>query len=197
MKTHFKNASSGFLVFTDTVAAITFNKRAAEELAERLDAALAPLGIPPHSVRVRTFHALGREILRDAGMDVSRLMDRSTLLGELLPDVPKAAHGTYDTAFSRLKLEYAVTGDDVAADPEAGPLARAFVRYEQTLTERDALDFDDLVRRALACLDDDAGLLARWRSRCGQPGGGSATRSGCTRYGLSKSPPRPVSTLSL
>lgn len=151
----------------DTVAAITFNKRAADELAERLDTALAALGIPPHTVRVRTFHALGREILRDAGVDVSRLVDRSALLGELFPDLPAAAHGRYDTAFSRLKLEYAVTADDVVADPEAGPLARAFVRYEQALAERGALDFDDLVRRALACLDTDAGLLARWRSRCG------------------------------
>ena len=37
------------------------------ELGERLDAALAPLGVEPGAVRVRTFHALGREILRDAG----------------------------------------------------------------------------------------------------------------------------------
>src|ERR687897_1681297 len=51
----------------DTIAAITFNKRAAEELGERLDAALAPLGVGPRAVRVRTFHALGRDILRDAG----------------------------------------------------------------------------------------------------------------------------------
>ncbi|MEO6207337.1 MAG: ATP-dependent helicase [Candidatus Limnocylindrales bacterium] len=150
----------------ETIAAITFNKRAAEELAGRLDAALAPLGIPPHTVRVRTFHALGREILRDAGVDVSHLMDRSALLGELFPDLPKESHGTYDTVFSRLKLEYAVTADEVAKDPGAGPIARAFVRYEQALTERGALDFDDLVRRSLTCLDDDAALLARWRSRC-------------------------------
>ena len=154
-------------VAADCVAAITFNKRAAEELADRLDAALAPLGIPSHTVRVRTFHALGREILRDAGVDVARLLDRPTLIGELFPDLPTAAHGRYDTAFSRLKLEYAVTADEVAADPEAGPVARAFVRYERALAERGALDFDDLVRRALACLDADAGLLARWRSRCG------------------------------
>src|SRR5262245_26936890 len=46
-----------------TVTAITFNKRAAEELAERADAALAPLGVASGTVRVRTFHALGREIL--------------------------------------------------------------------------------------------------------------------------------------
>src|SRR5918995_3329988 len=46
----------------DTVAAITFNKRAAEELGERLDVALAPLDVAAGAVRVRTFHALGREI---------------------------------------------------------------------------------------------------------------------------------------
>src|SRR5688572_31089589 len=45
-----------------SVTAITFNKRAAEELAARLDAAVEPLGIPAHAIRVRTFHALGREI---------------------------------------------------------------------------------------------------------------------------------------
>ena len=52
---------------TATIAAITFNTRAAEELRARLDPALAPLGVAPGGVRVRTFHALGLEILRDAG----------------------------------------------------------------------------------------------------------------------------------
>src|SRR5512140_2231874 len=51
-----------------SVTIVAFNKRAAEELTERLDAALAPLGVAAGSVRVRTFHALGREILRDAGV---------------------------------------------------------------------------------------------------------------------------------
>ena len=46
---------------------VAFNKRAAEELTERLDAALAPLGCGSGAARVRTFHALGREILLDAG----------------------------------------------------------------------------------------------------------------------------------
>src|SRR5215470_16173764 len=51
----------------DEVAAITFNTRAADELRERLAAALEPLavqGTGPKVVRVRTFHALGLEILR-------------------------------------------------------------------------------------------------------------------------------------
>ena len=54
----------------------------------------------------------------------------------------------------------------VAADPDAGPIARAFVAYERAIAERGGLDFDDLVRRALDALDDDPVLLARWRDRC-------------------------------
>src|SRR6187551_131970 len=47
------------------ICLVAFNKRAADELVERLDAALEPLGVAAGTVRVRTFHALGREILAD------------------------------------------------------------------------------------------------------------------------------------
>src|SRR5438477_12058664 len=50
----------------DAICAVTFNKRAADELEARLTDALQPLGVPAGRVRVRTFHALGREILRAA-----------------------------------------------------------------------------------------------------------------------------------
>ena len=72
--------------------------------------------------------------------------------------------GRYDTAFSRLKLELRVDPAQVAADPDAGPVARAFVRYEAALAARGALDFDDLVRRALDRLTErpeSAGAVAR------------------------------------
>jgi superfamily I DNA/RNA helicase len=150
------------------IAAITFNKRAAEELEDRLDAALEPLGVAGESVRVRTFHALGREILRDAGRAVEPLVDRAELIAELWPRTSLAERGRIDTAFSRLKLDLAVTAADVAADPEAGPVARAFVAYEAALQERGALDFDDLVRDALDALSTDDPLLKRWRHRCTQ-----------------------------
>ncbi len=149
-----------------TLAAITFNKRAAEELGERLDAALQPLGVAPGVVRVRTFHALGREILREAGVDVSGLVDRAEVVARLFPDLDADARGRLDTAFSRLKLDLAVTADQIDADDEAGPTARAYVAYERELATTGTLDFDDLVRRALAALGADARLLARWRDRC-------------------------------
>ena len=42
-----------------SICIVAFNKRAAEELTARLDAALVPLDVAAGSVRVRTFHALG------------------------------------------------------------------------------------------------------------------------------------------
>ena len=149
-----------------TIAAITFNKRAAEELAERASAALEPLGVSAGEVRVRTFHALGREILRDAGHPVDPLLDRAEVIEELWPRTSLAERGRLDTAFSRLKLDLAVTAAEVAADPDAGPVARAFVAYEAALDGRGGLDFDDLVRNALTELERDAPLLERWRTRC-------------------------------
>ena len=135
-----------------TVTVVAFNKRAAEELTERLDAALAPLEVAPGAVRVRTFHALGREILVDAGVAVDPLVDRDELLRSLLPAATAGERARLDLAFSRLKLDLQVSVDDVAADPEPGPVARAFVAYERAIRASGGVDFDDLVVRAVGCL---------------------------------------------
>jgi len=159
-----------------SIAAITFNARAAEELRERLAPALAPLGTgvlatagegaADGCVRVRTFHALGLEILRDAGRP-PRLASREAVLRRVLPGSGTAARRHLDDAFSRLKLDLRVTAAEVASDPDPGPLARAFVAYERALAEAGEIDFDDLVAGALRALEGSAELLARWRARCG------------------------------
>jgi DNA helicase-2/ATP-dependent DNA helicase PcrA len=148
-----------------SIAAITFNTRAAEELRARLDPALAPLGVAPGGVRVRTFHALGLEILRDAGLR-PELRSRDAILRRACPDLDAAARRRLDGASSRLKLDLAVTAEDVARDPSPGPVARAFLAYEKALGKAGGIDFDDLVALALRRLGEDAALLARWRSRC-------------------------------
>ena len=144
-----------------SICALTFNRRAAEELQERTDRALGELGRAAGSVRVRTFHALGRAILADAGVDVSRLVERHELLADLAGGpLPADALRWLDDAFTRLKL-----------DPERGPppedvaTHEAFAEYQAALAARDALDLDDLVARALPALTDDAMLLRRWRGR--------------------------------
>jgi superfamily I DNA/RNA helicase len=149
-----------------TVTVVAFNKRAAEELVQRIDAALKPLGGEPEAVRVRTFHALGREVLAEAGVDVTALADRDTVLRALYPEMPAADRGRLDLAFSRLKLDLRVAAADVAADEAAGPVARAWVAYERALRDDGVFDFDDLVLRALRLLERDPAALARWRGRC-------------------------------
>ncbi|HEY0444522.1 MAG TPA: ATP-dependent helicase, partial [Candidatus Limnocylindrales bacterium] len=151
-----------------TIAAITFNKRAAEELDARLADALGPLGTAPGAVRVRTFHALGREILAEAGVDVARLVDRDAILRETGIAPSAVTRRALDTAFSRLKLDLRADPGSVAADSAAGPVARAFVAYERALRDRGALDFDDLVARALQLLESDGAVLATWRRRCAE-----------------------------
>ena len=150
-----------------TIAAITFNKRAADELQERLAAALAPLGLASDSVRVRTFHALGLEILRSAGRAVQPLVDRAELLREVARTAGPVGWRRLDDAISRLKLDLGVTADEVAADPDAGPVARTFVAYEHAVAATGGLDFDDLVARSLRLLEQESPLLAAWRERCG------------------------------
>jgi len=149
-----------------TIAAITFNKRAAIELGERLATALEPLGVGEGAVRVRTFHALGLEILRDAGQAAEPLVDRLAVLRRIAPEVGPGGWRRLDTAFSKLKLDLGVTAEEVAADPAPGPIARAFVAYEAELAAEGGLDFDDLVARSLLTLERDSGALERWHARC-------------------------------
>jgi superfamily I DNA/RNA helicase len=148
------------------ITAVTFNKRAADEMASRVDAALEPLGLAAGSVRVKTFHALGREILIDGGESVEPLLDREAVLRDMWPDITVGAIRRLDDAFSRLKLEIGVTAREVGTDPEPGPIARAFLAYEQALEDAGGLDFDDLVARALRLLEARPPLLRRWRAKC-------------------------------
>ncbi len=163
-------ARIAWLVATGTpaerIAAIAFNKRAADELVERVGAALAPLDVPAGTVRVRTFHAFGREVLRAAGRQVEPLVDRDATIRSILPEADPAERRRLDTAFSTLKLELRADPAAVAADPLAGPRARAFVAYDAAVRATGGLDFDDLVARALSLLEDEPEILAGWRSAC-------------------------------
>ena len=150
----------------DEITAVTFNRRAAEELRERVDPAVAPLGVVAGSIRVATFHALGREILLGAGVAAAReVAGRETIVHSLWPTVTPAELRTLDDAFSRLKLDAFVTADDVAADPAPGPIGAAFVAYQGALAAAGQLDFDDLVAEAVRLLEADPAALARWRRR--------------------------------
>src|SRR6188472_3904740 len=111
-------ARIAWLVATGTdpeqITAVTFNKRAADELGERLVAALEPVIGDQAPPRVRTFHALGREILAEAGVSVRNLVDREEVIRRLNGKrPPPAALRKLDDAFSRMKLDLMLSADEV------------------------------------------------------------------------------------
>jgi superfamily I DNA/RNA helicase len=176
-----------------SICAVTFNRRAAEELRERISVALAPLdhavGTPraeahgavrseaegatasptlADRIRIRTFHALGLEILRTAGLPVEPLLDRDEVLRAVRPDASLAERRRLDTVISRFKLDVDVDPAAIDGDADAGPVARTYTAYEREIARRGGLDFDDLVARALRVLSSDAAILRQWRERCAQ-----------------------------
>jgi superfamily I DNA/RNA helicase len=151
----------------ETICAITFNRRAAEELRDRIEGALAPLGSDLAArIRIRTFHALGLEVLRAAGEPVTPLLDRDEVMRTVRPDLPDADRRRFDTIMSRFKLDLDIDPAQIERDPNAGPVARTFAAYEAEIRRRGGLDFDDLVARSLRLLEQNARLLATWRGRC-------------------------------
>jgi DNA helicase-2/ATP-dependent DNA helicase PcrA len=149
-----------------TVCAVTFNRRAAEELGGRLATALAPLGVEARALRVRTFHALGREILRASGESVEPLADRARILRRLRPGVSAADLRRHDDAISRAKLDRGLEAGALPPDALADPDVRLFVEYETAVRATGGLDFDDLVVRAVRVLERRPEVLARWRRAC-------------------------------
>lgn len=149
----------------ERIAVVTFNREAALELSSRIATRLGPQLPGAEAIEVRTLHALARQVLLDAGVGVRLLADRLPLLraarrrvlaarGAEGPPIPEAA--TLDSLLSAWKVEGRSPPD------EAAPALAAFA---DLLRARDAIDFDDLVVRAVALLEQDAALRGRWQAR--------------------------------
>ncbi len=139
--------------------ALTFTRRAAGELTERLAALL------PRPPLVTTFHGLGLRIVREQagrlglGEDV-RVVDEAERLA-----LAREAMGADAPAREvRRLLDHvsALARDPAADDPElAGPLAR----YRAGKRARGLVDLDDLLARPVALLTEDPDLAEAYRRR--------------------------------
>jgi len=141
--------------------AITFTRRAADEMAQRL-ARLLPEGA---RLTVTTFHGLGLQLLRAHGEEigladgfrVAGAAERCAALAAAL-GIPERLAERRLTDLSRCKR----TGERPAPGSE---LATACTAYAAALAERGWVDFDDLVGHAVALLEASPDLVAHYRDR--------------------------------
>ncbi|HEX5404167.1 MAG TPA: UvrD-helicase domain-containing protein [Pseudonocardiaceae bacterium] len=137
--------------------AITFTRRAAEEMAERLTALL---GDHAAGLTVATFHRLGLDLLREyptaaglpADFAVADEPARVAVLRELLPD---ASASELRRTLERVSRAKRTGADDVE-------LAE---RYDKSLHAAGLVDFDDLLVLPVRLLADHPDIVAACRER--------------------------------
>jgi len=148
--------------------AVTFTRRARDELRERL-AALLPDGAADR-VSVATFHGLGLLILRehckrlgvDAGLQVADEPTRRAVLRLMSAGDSPAALAA---RISLSKRARASRGTSPPAPAVADEDAALVARYDAALRERDLVDVDDLITLPVELLGDDDTLAAAYRAR--------------------------------
>jgi uncharacterized protein (TIGR00375 family) len=142
--------------------ALTFSRRAAQEMTERL-AELLPGLSPP--VPVLTFHALGLLILREnaarAGLPtlfrVAGDEERRQLIAERWGLTDRRARQLVGAISLAKRAGTSTAGDDeIAADRR---------RYDELLRSESLADFDDLIALPTQLLEGDAALSAAYRRR--------------------------------
>ena len=159
------------------ILAVTFTNRAAGELRERI-AALA--GDPGKDVEAGTFHALCARVLRRDGEAIGldrRFViydtdDQQQLMRRILAEQDLPATGEFRPAailgaISRAKndmLDADFLAEHATTHRER-VIARLFARYDERLRAAGALDFDDLLLRAVELFDAAPEALARYQAR--------------------------------
>jgi Superfamily I DNA and RNA helicases len=156
------------------ILAVTFTNKAAEEMRSRLEALF---GDRVGELTLGTFHATcARFLRREASLlglhpqfviydEEDTLEAIRQALRDLNLDEKRYRPGALRAAISRAKNEF--------IRPEAYPIrtyfdeivARVYARYEERLRAADALDFDDLLLRAVELFEDHPDVLARYQER--------------------------------
>ena len=140
--------------------AVTFTRRAAAEMKERLHAGL---GARSSAIAVHTFHSLGLTLLREhanaAGLErgfrVAAEAERTAALAAAL-DLP---------APRAQALIRAIAKAERLGVPPVGEVAAARAAYRHSLAVNNWIDFDDLITLSVRLLETNAEVAALVRER--------------------------------
>jgi DNA helicase II / ATP-dependent DNA helicase PcrA len=126
----------------EQILAVTFTNRAAREMKERTEALLGNAAAP---IFIGTFHLLGLRIIREQGRDFTLLNrdEQTAVLKTLIKGTSKAL---------QQELER-ISGFKNFLEGHARP-PDVYDAYQSALAQRNALDFDDLIRLPLEMMQD-------------------------------------------
>jgi DNA helicase-2/ATP-dependent DNA helicase PcrA len=159
------------------ILAVTFTNRAAGELRERI---ISLVGEPGRDVQAGTFHSLCARVLRRDGeaIGIDRRFvvydteDQTSLMKQLLREEDLPLTGEFRPsavlgAISRAKNEMldATFLAENAVNHRERTIAKLAVRYEGRLRKVGALDFDDLLLKAVELFEHAPEVLARYQDR--------------------------------
>jgi DNA helicase-2/ATP-dependent DNA helicase PcrA len=158
------------------IMAVTFTNKAAREMEERLNRLI---GLAVDNLTIGTFHALCARILRRdgqaIGVDPKFVIyddeDQISLLKRTLQELdldpkqyaPRALSSAISAAKSRTIAPKEYTKHTTSYFEEVA--GRVYERYQQLLAESNALDFDDLLMKAVELFRQDKKTLEKYQSR--------------------------------
>ncbi|MBI2218917.1 MAG: UvrD-helicase domain-containing protein [Candidatus Rokubacteria bacterium] len=160
-----------------SILAVTFTNKAAEEMAKRVAALLAPIGVSPpliatfHSACVRILRQHGRHVGLDPRFTIYDEDDRLALVKECMKEGGLAEKSfTPSMVVHRISYlkNHMVSVQDALRDargPWEQKAALVYSRYEKRLRETAGVDFDDLLLTTVRLLRDVPDVLRYYRER--------------------------------
>ncbi len=160
-------------VTPEAILAITFTNKAAAEMKERLEDLLGQS--LANRMTIRTFHAFGVLVLREAGeaigisptFAICSEEDRRALLKGLLPDQREKVINQRLVEISAAKNALLLPdspelSSTLQVDADFGDL---YGRYQATLRANRLLDFDDLLLQTVQLFEREPAILQRYQAR--------------------------------
>lgn len=161
----------------NTVCAVTFTNKAANEMRARVAAVLPPA--TRRGLKVATFHTLGLSIIKrhldlcdlKKGFSIFDSEDCVQILRGFLP-ANKATEREFilqiQQRISRWKNDL-LTPEQVIHNPSDAPYyeeaALLYPRYQQSLKAYNAVDFDDLIRLPVSLLNEHSSVSSYWQNK--------------------------------